>query len=65
MAMARQTAEWDHTAAIVAIVHNVAFKPSDRKPPTHFHPIRRLQAKRFRPLTTRSIELLRAMIPRS
>lgn len=65
MAMARQTAEWDRAAAIVAMVHNIELPPSKRKTPLHFHPIRRLQAQRFRPITTRSIDLLRSIIRRT
>lgn len=63
MATARQMAEWDRVSMIVAMLHNLHVRPGDRRPPAHFHPLRRIQElPRARPLTTRSIDLLRGMM---
>ena len=57
---------WDHTAAVLAMLHNVnVAKDCDLKPPEHFHPFRQLSKHRPPPRTQQQIEEDRALMRRA
>ena len=53
MARARLTSQWDHTAPLLALVHDqnrmlkrlIGQKPGPAKPPSSFHPYRKAAPK--------------------
>lgn len=63
MAEARQSAAWDHTAAILAMVANVNRDPRKSRPlrPADFHPYGKGKGKQSIAVRAANIELLKPL----
>lgn len=66
MANARLEANWDETATVLAMIHNVnCRKTYHQKGPAHFHPIRKRQRAAIKLEPKQSVRMLsRLLVPR-